>query len=434
VVADSFVSDPDYYLGANFLKPQSVGCNALTHLTIMNNQNWTNTKEEKTELNGEVISRKVISQPSKKFFGINFDTIELLIKIAGLILILIAVIEYLDKVEAKYQEQIRQHNSDSISTERYREQQLNYSKEQQRLDIQLATQQKEIANNQLNFQTDLDFRRQSLEQGLTSNIKQLYLQKDFEIDKEKRGFYTSALTGTSISMEVLLYKPVNSSAFVQSKESLLYELYPKLGIIGDEAIMQKFIVFKNYLLAYEVIQDAISLSDTLYNLSKEVWSKESSNFDASEKLKYKLNEQARDSLFYRTHRIEIFRNAQKLDNKSDEILLLASNLEGELNNNLSKSVSLIKDTLVNDYQTYAKNVGEFEAILTNYFTWLSDIELTKVYEDKAKYLSSFSNVYYIDKKNTALKLLLKELSNKLKTTKSEFDVLMNKKIEFFRQM
>lgn len=400
----------------------------------MSNQKWIETREEKTELNGEIISRKIISETNKpinKFLGIKTEAIEIVIKISGLILILIAVFEYLNKIETKNQEQVRQHYSDSIATAKYRTEQFNYSKEQQRLDNQLASQQNEIASNQLNFQRDLDFRRKSLEKNLTNSLEQIYLQKNFEIDKERREFYSSTLTGISINMEVVLFKSVNSAEFIKSKENLLFELYPKLKIIGDEELLKKFLDFKNNLLLFEILKDAISLSDTLRERAVEVWSKgKIAKLDSSNKLKIQI----KDSIYYEEHITALLNNSLALIQKAIEIIPLINNFEDETQRlKIDKMVSIIDDSLGKKYFSYANTLTKYQIVLYNKIGSLNPELLAESYEELIKFLSTYENIESIDKNKNKLEYYSDELNQNMKDIKSEFDIVMNKKIDFYNK-
>ncbi len=397
----------------------------------MSTQNWTTTKEEKTELNGEIVTRKVVLEPTKNFLGVSVDTIDLLIKISGIVLIFIAVFDYLDKVEAKNQEEIRQHYSDSVSTARYREQQFNYSKEQQRLDTQLAAQQQEIANNQLNFQKELDFKRQELEKRLANSFEQIYLQREGEIARERRGYYSSSLTNSSSRMEILLNKSPSSEIYSKAKEELLFDSYPQIGNIGDTRLLNMFIEFKSTLAVYELLQQLAPISDTMFKNCFAISQKIKKDTGA---LRVAFYNNWKDSLiYYESQEYRIGRYSAQLWLKAREIEAAAKSVSGETKAQALRAAKILNDSIANGYGDYASLISTFCTILSHKYSQSQSYteQAFKVFAEGLIYARSVWDAHWAESIN--FNKIKDSMFLKLQNLKSEYDAMVHEKLSFYNE-
>ncbi|WP_426672049.1 hypothetical protein ACPPVU_12520 [Mucilaginibacter sp. McL0603] len=227
---------------------------------------WEQTRKETTEVKGSVVSERIISEvikPTKKVFGLSTEAYDLIFKIVGLITIIISIIEYFDKVKNEQQQRKNQYISDSTANAHYQQDKLR--------------QDSNARNEQLQFQKDLEFKRQSLEATLSSNLRQLFTQRDIEIQKENRLFDVTALISASTEMNVLLHKSPESDSYIESKNKFLYDLKPKIFILDNDTIKiyNSILKFEKCLYTYETVRSASNVFDKIYDELSKIYDRES---------------------------------------------------------------------------------------------------------------------------------------------------------------
>ena len=225
----------------------------------MSDNNWQDVSEEVLEKDGEIVSRRTTRQvkyASTTVLGLNKERIELILKLAGLLTAIIAVFNYLGTIKERQREEVRQHSSDSTSNAHWQAEEI--------------AQQSHAAANELNAKRELGARHEELEKRLANSFALIYAQKQVDIDKEKRDYYLTTLTGASVQMQILLDKPLSSKDHNNANDELFLRIYPRIGNIGDSAILKAFLDFRALTQAEEATEVANTTTDTIMGLMTEV--------------------------------------------------------------------------------------------------------------------------------------------------------------------
>ena len=85
-----------------------------------------------------------------------------------------------------------------------------------------------------------------------------YKQQKAERDKQKSFFQLELYSSTTTELHSILNKPFGSSEFDQTKNRLLYEIYPKLRLLSEDVVTDTFLVLKDII-------DYASITSTAFN-------------------------------------------------------------------------------------------------------------------------------------------------------------------------
>ncbi|HZG25056.1 MAG TPA: hypothetical protein VEZ17_10770 [Chitinophagaceae bacterium] len=90
-----------------------------------------------------------------------------------------------------------------------------------------------------------------------------YKQQKAERDKQKSFFQLELYSGTTTELHSILNKPLGSSGFDQTKNKLLYEIYPKLRLLSENVVTDTFLVLKDVIDYASVMSTAFNNCDSL---------------------------------------------------------------------------------------------------------------------------------------------------------------------------
>ncbi|MCW3104979.1 MAG: hypothetical protein JWO09_3419 [Bacteroidetes bacterium] len=381
---------------------------------------WTETQEQKIERGGKIVGRKIILEKrkfNKKFLGVEFETIDILIRLFGITLIVIAVFDYINKVEDRNNENIRQNTAETEATKRYRDEQ--------------TRQAKEDSQRQINFQRELEEKRRILEKTFANSLQQIAAQKQLDIDKEKREYYSTTLTKISTKMAILLQKPPYSQSYIDAKEELTTELYGKLIPIRDKNISEVFAQFKRLLEITELVKEigfaCDSMDSHVDNITFRLYGIKYSYEEDT--MNYKRVALQKDSSLFNYNRWRIGIGLSALTSKSKEAKYLSESFKDDYSNMLDKISILSGDTLYEGYLGQMQLAAFLFQNLTESRSYT--IELEKLCRNYVERFLEWPEIMHLNE-NKQLMTDTEEYFNRLIIeTKSRFDSLMEKRIEFY---
>ena len=97
-----------------------------------------------------------------------------------------------------------------------------------------------------------------------------YLQSKSESKKQKMLFQLDVYSKTSANVHTLLDQPVIDKNYEQVKNNFFYELYPKIILLDDKAVVKEIFEFKNHFILYSVIARQVYVVDSLVELSRKL--------------------------------------------------------------------------------------------------------------------------------------------------------------------
>ncbi|HEY4061195.1 MAG TPA: hypothetical protein VGM30_04805 [Puia sp.] len=210
----------------------------------MSRQEWQNVREEITEIGGREVFKKITREVSGQQASARADFMtwaDFGLKIVGLVTVLVTICQYFDSVKDKQKEEVRQHTSDSTSSARWH--------------ISDSTSNAHWQAEQIGQQKELDKR-------IANNFALIVAQNNVEIEKEKREYYLTTLTAASAQMETMLEKPVSSPQFNDASDALIPVL-PRIANVGDTAILNVFLAFRDLAQALEAMTAMKKSIDTI---------------------------------------------------------------------------------------------------------------------------------------------------------------------------
>lgn len=90
-----------------------------------------------------------------------------------------------------------------------------------------------------------------------------YLQRTAEIKKQKALFQLEIYSNTTSELHSLLNKSTNSVEYQKSKDKLFFELNPKLALLNDKLVIEKFNEIKQHVNLYTIISNECENIDSL---------------------------------------------------------------------------------------------------------------------------------------------------------------------------
>lgn len=231
--------------------------------------------------------------------------------------------------------------------------------------------------------------------GLAAIFIPLWLffqQQQSERDKQKALFQLDLYSNTTSELHSMINWPLQSHEFELSKNKILYQLYPKVVLLNDKAVIDSFRVIKDMITYASFVSDIFKQSDTLEKLNsantagfKTVMTNIGNFRNSLEHILMLENETAQGKLFAQKYR----RNEQKTFNHLNNIYtqlvkltdpeladsligrqapsmadwLYGSNSEGMFNTAMD-SVNVLKSVYPRDFTRYMTyNISALDSIM-----------------------------------------------------------------------
>ena len=136
-----------------------------------------------------------------------------------------------------------------------------------------------------------------------------YQQQNAERNKQRALFQMDVYSKTVTELHSLLNKPICSQEFEKSNNIILFDMYPKLVLLGDKAVIDTFKSVKSLVEFSSIVCSGFRLSDSLYNLT---YSMEQLVVSPGIPTK-EINMKKSDDLFFNTY-MQIYNLLPRLDN------------------------------------------------------------------------------------------------------------------------
>ena len=212
-----------------------------------------------------------------------------------------------------------------------------------------------------------------------------YQQQSAERTKQKTLFQMDVYSTTVTQLHSLLNAPLCSHEFENTKNSLLFEMYPKLILLSDKAVIDTFTSVKTLLEFSSILCKGFNLADSLYEMTSKIEEAISNRTKSRDIVIGKHNKE-----FYNVYR-QIYYLLPRLDNLDHK-----SNTEYDSTKNLKLFDQAFVHTILDlkmKANAYSDSFTKFEDGSLNDFK-LDNIEFYDLQYDIAKLKDEYTEYYY----------------------------------------